>query len=204
MNKTLKKSILVCTAVFFMGFFLSFLIDVNLGTDPCTFMNLSLANRLGLSFGNWQLTCNLILLILVIVKGRDMIGLGTVANMVFIGYIADFFDYVWAKIIPDYFFTQWPYRAFVFVFGLVFFVIAAAVYMNSEMGLSPYDATSQIIARALPKVPFFIVRICYDFLAIIIGILVGGLPNIGTICLAVMIGPAVSFVGKRLKLILKD
>ena len=56
-----KRLIIMNIGVFFMGFFLSFLIKVNLGTDPCTFMNLTISRFLGISFGNWQLLLNSVL-----------------------------------------------------------------------------------------------------------------------------------------------
>ena len=67
-------------------FFLSFLIDLGLGSNPFTFMNVSLSNRISWTFGNWQLTLNLALLILVLLTlGLRYLGIGTIANMVLIG-----------------------------------------------------------------------------------------------------------------------
>ena len=80
--------------IFFMGFVLSFLIEVDMGTDPCSFMNVSISERLPISFGTWQLICNILLFIPQILWGRKYIGPGTVFNMVFIGYIADFFRWI--------------------------------------------------------------------------------------------------------------
>ena len=42
-----KKFIVMLLGVVLMGIFLSFLINVSLGTDPCTFMNLTISRRLG-------------------------------------------------------------------------------------------------------------------------------------------------------------
>jgi hypothetical protein len=38
----------------------------------------------------------------------------------------------------------------------------------------------------------------YDFLAIIIGYLLGAVPNIGIVIMALLLGPAISYVGKKL------
>ncbi len=194
-----KRLCVMLIGVFFMGFFLSFLIKVDLGTDPCTFMNLTLSRRLGITFGTWQLTLNAILFIFVILYGRRHIGLGTIANMVFVGYIADFFVWIWEKIIPEAYFTIFPSRAVVFAIALFLFIIAVSFYMNADMGVAPYDAMPLIISeRVLKKVPFSIIRICYDFLVIIIGIIFGGTPNIGIILMALFLGPVISVVGKFL------
>ena len=61
------KKILICfIAVFGMGFFLSFLMLCNLGTDPCSFMNKAVSLKIGILFGTWQLAMNAIMLIIVI------------------------------------------------------------------------------------------------------------------------------------------
>ncbi|SCY63761.1 YczE/YyaS/YitT family protein [Butyrivibrio sp. INlla14] len=194
-----KRLIIMNIGVFLMGFFLSFLIEVNLGTDPCTFMNLTLSRFLGLSFGNWQLLLNSCLFILVILFGRKLIGFGTIANMVFIGYIADFFCMVWGKTIPEHVFKEFPSRAIVFGIALAMFIFAVSLYINANMGVAPYDAIPQIISeRVLKKVPFAVIRIAFDFTAIIIGIIFGGIPNIGMILMALFLGPVITLVGKFL------
>lgn len=199
-QKDFKKRLIVMNiGVFLMGLFLSFLIKVNLGTDPCTFMNLTLSKYFGISFGNWQLIINSCLFIIVILFGRKFIGFGTIANMVFIGYIADFFCWLWDKTIPEYIFTVFPYRAIVFALALFLFIIAVSFYINANMGVSPYDAMPQIISeRVLKKVPFAVIRIIYDFLVIVLGVVFGGTPNIGIILMALFLGPVISVVGKFL------
>ncbi len=185
--------------VFLMGFFLSFLIKVDLGTDPCTFMNLTISRALGISFGNWQVIINCFLFIFVILFGRKFIGLGTLANMIFIGYIADFFCWVWEKTIPESYFTEFPSRAVIFAAALFCFIVAVSFYINANMGVSPYDAMPQIISeRVLTRIPFAIIRICYDFLVILVGVLFKGTPNIGIILMALFLGPIISVVGKFL------
>ena len=194
-----KRLIIMNIGVFFMGFFLSFLIKVNLGTDPCTFMNLTISRFLGISFGNWQLLLNSVLFIIVILFGRKFIGFGTIANMVFIGYIADFFCWLWEKTIPEHYFTDMPSRAVIFALALFLFIISVSFYINANMGVSPYDAMPQILSeRVLKKVPFAVIRIAYDFLVIILGVLFGGIPNIGIVLMALFLGPIITLVGKFL------
>jgi uncharacterized membrane protein YczE len=194
-----KRLIVMLIGVFLMGFFLSFLIKVDLGTDPCTFMNLTISRRLGVLLGTWQLLLNSVLFVFVLIWGRKFIGLGTIANMVFIGYIADFFCFVWDKTIPSEYFTDMPSRAVIFVLALFCFIIAVSFYINANMGVSPYDAMPQIISeKVIKKVPSFAVRMLYDFIVIVVGILFGGVPNIGIVLMALFLGPVISVVGKYL------
>lgn len=204
-----QKFIVVALAIFLMGFTLSFLIEAGWGTDPCSFMNINLANKMGWTLGNWQVSLNLVMLIFTIVFNPRLIGAGTILNMVCIGYTADFFTWIWRNIglhaiiiNPEYFHI----RLIVFILALIFFVITAAIYMNSDMGLSPYDAAIKIITQKFNKIPYFILRIAYDLLAIAIGLIAGKLAAngvqgsmIGSSIMALAIGPAISTVGNFMK-----
>ncbi len=195
-SEKIKKLGIMTLGVFFMGFFLSFLIEVNLGTDPCTFMNLTISSRLGILFGTWQVLLNLVLFVFVVLFDRHQIGPGTIANMVFIGYISDFCRWIWKKTIPEFVFREWPYRAVVFIVALLCFVIAASLYMNADMGVAPYDAIPNIISdRLLKSVPFKFVRIGFDGTVLLIGFLLGGRIEICTVLMVFLLGPTISAVG---------
>ena len=86
------RLILVIAAVILMGFALSWLLLVDLGTDPCTLLNQTISTRLGISIGNWQALFNTVLLIFVIIFGGRNLGFGTLANMFLVGYSIDFFS----------------------------------------------------------------------------------------------------------------
>ena len=94
------RLILVIAAVILMGFALSWLLLVDLGTDPCTLLNQTISTRLGISIGNWQALFNTVLLIFVIIFGGRNLGFGTLANMFLVGYSIDFFSWIWAKVLP--------------------------------------------------------------------------------------------------------
>ena len=142
------KRIIVCfLAVFGMGFFLSFLMLCGLGTDPCSFMNKAISLRIGLSFGNWQLIINAVMLVIVLFWDRSSLGFGTIFNMVLVGYYVDFFDWLWGKIIPAHYFTDTISKWAIFLVALFLFIISAAVYINSDMGVAPYDALPKIFPR---------------------------------------------------------
>lgn len=199
-----KKLLIMLVGVLCMGFFLSFLIEVDLGTDPCTFMNVAISERFGILFGTWQLILNAALFVVVIIFDIRQIGPGTFANMILIGYIADFFRWLWHMILPASVLTTFPSRAIVFAIAIVCFVFGASLYMNTEMGVSPYDAFPVIIHdRLFKNISFKYVRMGYDFLVIIIGCLAGGKPNIGIIVMALLLGPVITFVGKKLAPYLK-
>lgn len=195
-----KKIIICFIAVFGMGFTLSFLILCDMGTDPCTFMNRAVAAKVGLSFGTYQLIVNIFMLCLVFIFKKKLIGFGTIFNMVLIGYYADFFCWVWRKIIPASAFTEPVSRWTIFIVALILFLISVAVYINQDMGVSPYDGLPIIITEKLKAdksmIGKTILRILWDGSALMIGVIAGNTPAIGHILMVLFLGPAISFVGK--------
>ena len=206
-----RKLAFMLPAVFMMGFTLSILIIIGWGTDPASFMNLNIAAATGLSLGNTQVLVYSIMLIFTFIFGAQMIGFGTLANMIFIGYIADFFHWVWDNTGFTLFVEQSPLPAkiAIFAFTILVFVIVASIYINAQLGTAPYDALPTIISGAISKIPFFIIRILFDFSAIGIGLLAAKLGGegvqgsvIGSVCMSVMLGPVISVVSKPLGRIL--
>lgn len=183
-------------AVVIMGFCLSWLLLVDLGTDPCTVMNNSIAKTIGWSLGNWQATLNIILLIIVVIFGGRNLGFGTLANMFLVGYSIDFFSWIWSMVLPENVFDSMIVRIVVLVPALVVFVFAVAVYVDMNMGTSPYDAMPMIISKRLPKVPFKVVRIVFDAVVTLIGILFGGTLGIVTVVMVIALGPVIEWVSK--------
>ena len=63
----------------------------NVGVDPFTAMNLGLSALVGMDFGTFQLLVNLVILVAVFAFDKWQIGLGTIINMVFVGYLIELF-----------------------------------------------------------------------------------------------------------------
>lgn len=193
-----RRLIAVLLAVITMGFALSWLVLVDLGTDPCTSMNMAIAQKLGMTIGNWQALLNCILFIFVIWLGKEHIGFGTLANMFLVGYSLDFFSWLWEKLLPVGVFESMVVRLVVLVPALAVFVVAAAVYMDVELGTAPYDAIPLIFSKHNKKTPFRVVRMAYDFLVIVIAVCFGAKVGIVTILMAFTLGPVIALVGEKL------
>lgn len=209
-----KKLILMLCATLGMGFFLSLLIEVGWGTDPCSFLNLNVCRTIHWTLGTWQMTFNLVLFILVFFFAPQTIGFGTFANMFLIGYTTDFFSWIW-KISKVHDFIQdgnFLVHLGFFSLAIIFFIISASIYMNSKLGLGSYDAVVIIISERLKKVPFFVIRMCYDFSAVFIGFIASRFnPNgmqgsiIGSLIMSFLLGPTITLVGRIMnKLFFKD
>lgn len=193
-NVDKKKLILVVISVIVMGFSLSFLNKTNMGTDPCTMFNLGISSKIGLSLGTWQALFNCILFVFVFLFDKKQIGWGTLANMFLVGYSFDFFTWLNGLWIPDTIYSSMVVRVVVTIPALCVFVIAASTYMAVQLGTSPYDAISFILASKLPKVPFKAVRIAWDLTVCILGWLLGSTLGVVTVAMAFALGPVIAWI----------
>lgn len=180
------------------GLGLSLLLQIDLGTDPCSCLTLGVIRFLPVSFGTAQLLCHLITFTLVLLLDRSKIGFGTIGNMVFLGYISDFFTWIWNKVIPEGFFQQGYWNWIFLLPALLIFVCGAAAYMTADLGMSPYDGLPFILSVHLPKVPFKLVRIIWDSSFMVAGFLLGGAVGIVTVLVAFFLGPVISWFQKKL------
>lgn len=189
-----KKLILVIISVILMGFCLSFLNKTNLGTDPCTVLNLGIASKVRLSLGNAQAIINCLLIVIVFLYDKRQIGWGTIANMFLVGYSFDFFTWLNAFWVPESIYSTVTGRMLVMIPSLMLFILAAATYMAVQLGTSPYDAVPFIVASKLSKVPFRVVRIIWDILACVIGVMLGSQIGLVTVIMAFALGPVIMWV----------
>ena len=188
-------------SVILMGMCVAFFEKLQVGTDPCTVFNLSMAqNVLGWSnLGTWQLIFNLILLVVILLlKEGKFIGLGSLANMVLVGYSRDFFKPIVEMLLPGDMHSLLV-RGGVFIPTMLLFLVAVAFYMVVELGTAPYDAVSQIIASHTKKVSFTVIRISYDIIITVIGFLLGGKVGIFTVASCFFLGPVISAIAAKFK-----
>ncbi len=177
-----------------IGIFQSFLVEVNFGTDTCAFMNLSLAQRVGLTLGQCMIITNILLFIPQLIWGRHLLGPGTLANMFLVGIVSDFCRGLEERYLPAWMFENLASRIVIFAVALLFFLISVAVYLNAKMGQTPYDAIPTMICEKL-HVHYSGVRMGWDTSAAVIGIVLGGHFTIGNLCLILTLGPMVGLVG---------
>ena len=170
------------------------------GVDAFSCMNLGISGFLGMSFGNWQLMVNTMMLIVVWFTKRDCIGPGTIVNMVGVGYLADFICWL----VQDTLQVQMtlPLRIGALVLGSVFAGLGVAFYMVAEMGIAPYDSVAVIIEKLTRgRVPFQRARVLSDVTVVVVGVVFCLLSHgdlrlivgVGTICNALFNGPLIQF-----------
>lgn len=181
-----------------MGFCLAWILRVNLGSDPATSMNAGISSHLPISFGTWALLLNFILFLIVLACDRSLLGVGTIANMVLCGYSVDFFGWVIDRLLPASFFQSWPVRIGICIPALLLFILAAAVYLSLDVGVSPYDAIPMLVAQRQDKLSFRAVRTLWDMAALVIGVLSGAVFGPVTIIMAFTLGSVIAWVSRKI------
>lgn len=170
------------------------------GVDAFTCMNLGISGYLNMQFGTWQLIMNAVILVILFFQGREYIGAGTIVNMVFVGYGADFF--CWMVQDLAHMEMSFSLRIGALVLGCLFASLGVAFYMVAEMGMSPYDSVAVLLEKLTHgKIPFQYARVCSDITVVIVGIifcLAAGnslwtIIGLGTICNACFNGPVIQF-----------
>lgn len=179
----------VCVAVFK---------TVGFGTDPCSTFTLGVSARTGISFGTCQLAFNLLMFLPVIRLDLSRIGVGTVANMVGVGYMADFTMWLMSPHIPPEGLSM-TVRIVLFAVSMAAFLIAAAFYMVVDLGVAPYDAIPQLIAPRTNRLSARAIRMLWDISILSLGFLLGSTVGLTTLITGFCLGPAIAFVSSRVR-----
>ena len=176
-----------CVAVFKTGGF---------GTDPCSTFTLGVSAHTGVSFGTCQLLFNLLMFIPVFRYDVSRIGIGTIGNMVGIGYIADLCMELMRPLIPAEGLSM-TVRVVMFALSMVGFLIAAAFYMVVDLGVAPYDAIPQLIAARAKRWSYRRVRMLWDISVLSAGFLLGSTVGMTTVITGFCLGPVIVFFSDR-------
>lgn len=186
-----------------LGISISLLRYGAMGTDPYTTMNLGVSSTIGVSFGAYQLFINILLFIIIIIFKRKTIGMGTLVNMVMVGYTSDFAYFYASPLLPLQ--PSHVVRFAVTILAIGLACMGISMYMEAELGIAPYDALAIIIIEtSRNRIPFFVARVIVDVLAVLIGFNFGAIVGLGTLMLSIFTGPLVHYIRvKILKPLLK-
>ena len=152
-----------------------------------------------------------LILAVVFFTVRSCIGLGTLVNMVCVGYIADFICWLVQEALTLT--LGIPVRILLLPAALLFASSGVALYMKADMGIAPYDSVAVVIETLTrERIPFHIARILSDVTVVVIGAgscLMAGetvwlVIGVGTVCNAFLNGPAIQQFRKWLDCIFEN
>lgn len=144
-------------------------------------------------FGTLYVLISLVLLVNVLIMDKRLVGVSTVLNLLFLGYIIDGTCWLLVRIFGE---PSVALRAVYLASGLIITCYSAALYYSADMGVSVYDAIALHVS-ASKKWPFRLVRIGTDLVCVLVGLTMGEIPGVGTILTAFCMGPLISLFREK-------
>ena len=169
------------------------LVHPALGAMPWDVLNQGLARTAGWSFGTATVVISAAVL-LCWIPLRQRPGVGTLANVLVIGALADPFLAL-AALLPDP--LPLAVRVAMVVLGIGVNAVATALYVGARLGPGPRDGLmTGLVARTGGSVR--LVRGGIEAAVVAIGWALGGTVGLGTLAYALAIGPLVHVLLPRL------
>ena len=127
-----RRATMMVAGILLIGISVGLLRLAAFGVDPFSCMNMGISGFL--------------VLIVVFFTARSFIGLGTVVNMVFVGYIADFVCWLAQDAGME---SPLALRIALLLVGIVMTCAGAGIYMAADLGIAPYDAAASVLLKAI-------------------------------------------------------
>lgn len=185
-----KRIAIMFMSILLMGFAVSVFSYSGMGVDPFTALNMSISAKFGISFGFLQMCVNGVVLVLVALTADRLINVGTIVNMVGVGYVCEFFTNFYNQFLPKE--NPFAVRLVLMVLGVFLLSLSASLYFNCNVGVSPYDALGFVMEEKI-KVKYRWCRVATDLICTLVAFLLGGPIGIGTVVTAFFMGPVISF-----------
>ena len=175
---------------------------MNMGLDPFTAINTGASELLGFTLGNYQLFVNAAILAIILFFDRKIIGWGTIFNLVLVGYMIEFFISMLESFIDP---TQFAFivQLLITVVAILIFTFGVALYMDADLGVSPYDAIAPVITDRV-SASYKTVRMIQDIVVVITAWILGGPVGVSTFITGFLAGPLIDFFSNRFTSKLSD
>jgi len=186
-KKTFWRDFLVIQVGFALfGLAIALMIRSNLGTGAWAVLEVALANITHLTPGTLSILVGSVVLLAALLL-KEKIGWGTIANILFIGPWEDFFLWLLPNV-KGIFILQLG----MILISIVIMGIASAIYIGVHAGAGPRDSLMLAVKRKMGT-SIRVARAGIEISMVLVGWLLGGPLGIGTVIIAILIGPAVQW-----------
>lgn len=175
-----------------------------MGNDPFGAAFMAYSEGLGIPLGNLQLAGNLCLLAVQLIFGRKHLGVGSVINLVFLGYIVQYTLVLYGLLLGPAYAPPLHMQLLFMVAALLLITFGLAVYQSADAGVAPFDYLSIGMTQWL-KTPYVVNRIATDVfcvVVILIGSAVGivdlgnGYLGVATVVCSLCLGPLINLFSR--------
>jgi uncharacterized membrane protein YczE len=171
-----------------LGVGVALMVRADLGLSPWDVLHQGLSEHTGMQMGTAGIVVGMVVLVAWIPL-RQRPGVGTVANVILVGVTIDL-----ALAFTDNP-TNTPTRWACLLGGVTVFAAGTGLYVGAGLGPGPRDGLLTALTRH--GKPVGLIRAVIELAVLVAGWLLGGSVGIGTVILAVAIGPLVQlFLGR--------
>ncbi|WP_408954813.1 YczE/YyaS/YitT family protein [Natroniella sp. ANB-PHB2] len=182
--KLVQKWTVFMLGLLVVSFGIVLTIRAELGVAPWDVFHIGLSNQFSFTVGRAGQVTGFVIILLSFVVGKIKPTLGTIANILLIGFMIDLLMLVVSS--P----TNLIIRYFYLILGTVIFGFGAGLYISAHCGTGPRDSLMMALDKNL-SYDISIIRGGIEVGALSIGYILGGPVGIGTILIALGIGPIV-------------
>jgi uncharacterized protein len=200
MNKNkVFRYIGVLFGLLFLSIGASFFITANIGSEAITVFLQGIMFQTNSNFALAIIIANLFpVALLYAIKRNDLLSFGSFAILL-IGPLIDLWLASGLLTTPTNFMIQIMFS----VIGILSSGFGIALYIHANVGMSPFEALVVAISQKFSNIKFFLIKIMFDMLFLIVGFSLGGVVGIGTIISVLAFGPVINsylFAFRKIKL----
>lgn len=201
-----KRIIMSVFGVFLCAVSVAFFKYAAFGMDAFQVFVNGMTEVVPISYGTLYVIINVALLLFAFIFDKHYIGLATIINLFFLGYVAEFSLWILNTLFPA---EGIFLRAVFLIIGIVMMSLASALYYTSDLGVSTFDAIALIMANTWKIARFRYCRIGVELCTVILGSVLyfvgnkgfsglGALVGVGTIITAFCMGPLIEVFTKTI------
>jgi uncharacterized membrane protein YczE len=191
--KTFPRDFIVIQFGFALfGLSIAMMIRSNLGTTPWAVLEVALSQLTNIRPGRMSIIVGFVVLLGALAL-REKIGWGTLTNILFIGLWEDMFLSYIAPVHDELILQSAMLFAAILIMGF-----ASAIYIGVDAGAGPRDSLMLALHRTT-RLSIRVARAIIEVTVVLVGWWQGGPLGFGTVIFAVLIGPAVQWAFKLLK-----
>ena len=174
----------------FVGIGVAFTKQANLGLGPWDVLGDGLAQLIGIQLGTASVIIGVLVLLLWI-PIREKPGIGTVTNILLIGVFMNIALRLVRSASGIFLQSVW------LTAGLLLIGLGSVLYLGSQLGAGPRDGLMLGLSRKTGW-SVRLTRTALEIAVLVSGWLIGGVVGLGTVIIAVTIGPIIQFMSRMI------
>jgi len=183
------RSTIYVSGLFILAFGATLTIKANLGAGPWDALNVGLSHLVGLTIGSWIVIVGIVLIFVNAFLLRKKPNLLSLATVFILGFFVDFWM---AHLVNQLHYFMFASQLLLLITGLIIIGLGIALYLQSEFPLNPIDHFMVTIQERF-GVNLMTAKLIGEILALLFAFLVNGPIGLGTLIIAIGLGPSIQF-----------